>query len=160
MQQGPHLAPDFDQESEAAENSHTYCIAQGHISSHLPRDQHKSETGMETRSRTSSRGCAYPRLTSRQKVRTSERWEVTMGISDSSNSSRASRASQVFACQTDRRVIGLPGSSSVGQAGCSCTLLPTGLLPKCPHLIYRDQSLHSHDELGHQHPCKRLEDTG
>lgn len=82
------------------------------------------------------------------------------GTSDSSNSSRASMASQAFACQTDRQVTGLPCSYSVDQAGCSCTLLPTELLPKRPHLIYRDQSLHGHDKLGNQHPRQRLDDKG
>lgn len=38
-------------------------------------------------------------------------------------------------------------------------LLPTELLPKCPHLVYKDESLDGHDELGHQHLRKRLEDT-
>lgn len=50
----------------------------------------------------SSRCHVHPRLTSRQNVRTSERWEVMTGTSDSSNSSKASRASQAFVCQTDK----------------------------------------------------------
>ena len=37
VSEGTHLALDFDQESEAAKNTHTYCITQGHVSSHLPR---------------------------------------------------------------------------------------------------------------------------
>ena len=41
-QKATHLALDFDQESEAAKNTHTYCITQGHVFSHLPRDQLKS----------------------------------------------------------------------------------------------------------------------
>lgn len=48
-------------------------------------------------------GQAHPRLTSRQNVKTSERWEVMMGTSDSSSSSRASMASQAFACQRNRQ---------------------------------------------------------
>ena len=147
-QKATHLALDFDQESEAAKNPHTYCIAQGHISSHLPRDQLESETGKEAPSRKSSKDSAEPRLTSRQKVRTSERCEVMMGTSDSSSSSRASMASQAFACQTEGT--GLLCSSLVDQAE---------LPPKGPYFIYGDQSLHGHDQLGHQHPRKRLEDT-
>lgn len=45
--EGTHLALDFDQETEAAENTYTYCISQSHISSHLPTDQGKSETSKE-----------------------------------------------------------------------------------------------------------------
>lgn len=101
-QKATHLALDFDQESEAAKNTHTYCITQGHVFSHLPRDQLKSETGKEAPSRTSSEDSADPRLTSRQNVRTSERCEVMMGTSDSSNSSKASMASQAFAYQTEK----------------------------------------------------------
>lgn len=37
QQEGTYLAFDFDQESEAAENTHTKCFAQGHILSHLYR---------------------------------------------------------------------------------------------------------------------------
>lgn len=101
-----HLALDFDQETEAAENPYAYRITQSHISSHLPRDELESETGKGTLSKISSRGYAHPRLTSRQNVRTSERWEVMMGTSDSSNSSRASTASQAFACQPIKQVRG------------------------------------------------------
>lgn len=119
-QKATHLALDFDQESEAAKNTHTYCIAQGYVSSHLPRDQLKSETGKEAPSRTSSKDSANPRLTSRQNVRTSARCELMMGTSDSSNSSRASMASQAFACQTEKSQAYLLYSSLVDQAEHSC----------------------------------------
>lgn len=102
MSEGTHLALHFDQECEAAENTHTYCVTQGHIFSHLPRDQLESETDKETLIKTISRDSTNPGLTSRQNVRTSERWEVMMGTSDSSSSSRASKASQAFACQREK----------------------------------------------------------
>lgn len=38
VSEGTHLALDFDQKCEAAENTYTYCITQSHVSSHLPRD--------------------------------------------------------------------------------------------------------------------------
>lgn len=38
VSEGTHLALDFDQKSEAAENTHTNCITQSHVSSHLSRN--------------------------------------------------------------------------------------------------------------------------
>lgn len=99
--EGAHLTLDFHQKSEATENSHTYGIAQGHIFRNLPREtpKHQSREPSHSTSRTDH---ARPRLTSRQNMSTSERWEVMMGTSDSSSSSRASTASQAFACHTEK----------------------------------------------------------
>lgn len=80
-----------------------------------------------------SRGGTHPRLTSRQNVRTSERWGVMMGNSVSSISSRASRASQAFTCgQGSHRILSPLGV----QSRCASIFLPKGDLShlSLPHL--------------------------